>query len=281
MTTCPDLSVFSPARFDWYQGTVLEEARVSAVDVLGVHADAPPARIKGQNGYSRGWALTLEGETFARIYQSDGKPDHVLSSGPDAHRVARVLRAHAPHQVTRADVCLDYAGGSDTFRRIYALAELVALGGSRVTLRDVIERTPLGEAATLYVGSRSSENLVRLYEKGKQDTAYPADTVRLEVQVRPDRKDRKVHAASLEPEGFWGFAKWARTLRGMLGDEVPAVAPRSARVSDLDGALNAMTLQYGARLLELAQLLEGDLEAIAVDLLTRVYEHQAEKGAGC
>lgn len=256
-------------RFDWYQATAAERVSASAVEVLAVHSDDHPEAIKGAHGYSRGWAMRREGRTFARVYQGHGLPEHVVASGEDAPAVADLLRGHLPHQVSRADVCVDYEGGDATFAQVRAMAESVALG--RVVITDYVERAPAGTAATCYVGARSSEVRARIYEKGKQDPRYPVGTVRAEVQTRPSSRDRKQLAATLDPAAFWGLSRWSRQLMAELGVMVPAAPVRTPRVSDLDGALNAMSSQYGRRLLELAERLEGDVEAFALDLLARVY----------
>lgn len=143
-------------------------------------------------------------------------------------------------------------------------------GSVKVELQSLSVESPRGDSATLYVGSKESEVRVRIYESGKVHDYLPDDFIRGEIQVRP-KKDRKSLAASLEPEGFWGMSKWARDLRARMGELVPAAPVRTARVSDLDGALDAMCHQYGRRLLELIERLEGDLEAFSLDLLTRVY----------
>jgi hypothetical protein len=166
-------------------------------------------------------------------------------------------------------VCLDFQQGESFFGSTRDL--IVTELAGRVTLTDYVETALTHQSATLYVGSKASETRVRLYEKGKQDSTYQPDTVRLELQARPGKRDRKEYAAQLEPSGYWGLARWSRWLaESMVGLAAPAAPPRSARVSDLDRALDAMAVQYGRRILEQAQRLEGDLEALAVDLLNRI-----------
>lgn len=243
---------------------------MTGVDVLGIAADGAPRLVKGAYGYSRGWALAREGQTLATVYEGSGRLDHVVATGRDAHEVAGLLRRHVPgHSVSRGDVRLDFAGGQEFFATVRGLAAARLRG--TVTLTDFVETSRDGEAATLYVGSRKSETRVRLYEKGKQDNAYAPDTVRLEVQVRPSKPERKAYAGTVEPEGYWGFARWARWLHeAVTGVGAPAAPVRSERVSDLNGSLDAMAFQYGGRLLELVDLLGGDIEAFAMDILTRV-----------
>lgn len=263
--TCPSLS-----RFDWYQGTLPDDSSVSGVDVLLHLSDGAPTLVPGRLGYSRGWALTRDGSSFATVYQGASRGDHVWASGPAAPVVAGALRCHQEgHSVSRADACVDFSGGSDFFRDVRSLA--VSAFSGRVIMTDYVEHGLKGDASTFYVGSRKSETRIRLYEKGKQDDGYAADVVRLEVQVRPQTADRKAYAATVEPDAFFGFARWSRRLFSEVADTaVPAAPNRSERVSDLDGALDTLALQYGKRLLELEQRYGGDAAAAWVDLVSRV-----------
>lgn len=261
-------------RFDWYAATLPEDGRTAGVDLLRVLGDSAPELVRGQYGYPRGWRVTREGSTLLTVFEGRGLRDHVVATGQDAHEVAGVLKRRLPeHSVSRADVALDFDQGPEFFAETRELAHDLLAGS--VTLTDYVETAPQGTASTLYVGSRKSEVRARLYEKGKESPdTHPVDRVRLEVQARPGKPERKAHAATLDPLGFWGLSRWSRELlHEVSGLAAPAAPVRSARVSDLDGALDAMTLQYGKRILQLAERLEGDFEAIAVDLLRRVANH--------
>ena len=260
----------SLSRFDWYQGSFPEQARMTAVDVLAPLGDEAPKRIAGMHAYHRGWDIRRQGTSLCRVYEGRGLTDHFVASGSDAPEIARCVRIHATgHRVSRADVCLDFQRGGSFFDSTRDL--IVEELAGRVTLTEYVETGLREKSSTLYVGSRKSETRVRLYEKGKQDTTYAVDTVRLELQARPGKQDRKVYASQLDPDGFWGMARWSRWMvEALAGLAVVAAPPRSARVSDLDRALDAMALQYGKRILEQAQRLDGDLEALALDLIARI-----------
>lgn len=240
--------------------------------MLGTITDGRPRPVPGRYGYSRGWQMTREGVGIATVYERKDRPDFVVATGEDSGLVAGALRRLAPgHTVPRADVCEDFAGGQAFFRRTHELVTEQLRG--RVVLTDFIQTGPKGEAATLYVGAKTSETRVRMYEKGKEDPTYPADTVRLEVQVRPGKPHRKAYAGSLAPEGFWGFSRWSRwLLEEVTGMQAPAAPARSRRLTDLEGSIEALAHQYGGRLIELIDFLDGDLEAFALYLLTRSQE---------
>lgn len=244
---------------------------MSALDFLGLHSDEPFRPLNGMHGYARGWEVRRGGSTLCKVYEGgQGLTDHVVSTGADSPEIAALLRRHDPaHRVSRADVCLDFLDGPQVFGQ---LRELMydTLSGTVV----LSEFTELGldqqRSATLYAGAKTSEVRVRLYEKGKQDSDYAPDAVRLEIQSRP-KKDRKAYAAQIEPWDYWGLSRWSRGLiQQVTGVAAPAPPPRSERNTDLDGALNACAIQYGGRFLESIAHHHGDLAAFAADLLARV-----------
>jgi len=246
---------------------------MTGVDVLAPLGDAAPRPLPGIHGYDRGWEIPRGGTGLCRVYEGRGLVDHVVVSGADSPEVARAVRTHVPgHLVTRADVCVDFDSGPSFYGSTREQLRQKLTG--KVTLTDYVQTARTTEvAATFYMGSKASETRVRLYEKGKEDPNYPADTVRLELQARPEKAPRREWAASMNPDGFWGIARWSRMLASDLcGITAPAPPPRSARVSDVDKALDALAIQYGRRLLERAEQLDGDLEALALDILRRIPE---------
>lgn len=264
------MSQFAPV-FDWYQGTFPEGARLGARDVLGMLADEPLQALPGRYGYSRGWDVRRDGSTLCRLYEGHGLRDHFVATGADSPEVAAAVRNRVPgHFVSRADVALDFVAGPDFFATTRELLHS-RLAGS-VVLTDYVETAPAGTSSTLYVGSKKAEVRMRVYEKGKQDPeTYAPDTVRMEVQVRPGKPDRKAYAAGLDPLAFYGMARWSReALQAVTGLHAPAAPVRSARVSDLDRALDTMACQYGGRILELLERLDGDLAAGMADLVGRI-----------
>lgn len=266
------------SEFDWYSVTLASDTSMSGVDVLLPLIDESPSRITGRLGYSRGWRLSREGSTFAEVFESDHLNDHVVATGKQAPQVASVLRTLAPgHSVARADVKLDFSAGPAFFDKTRSLIRHHLSG--KVTLTDYIEESPKGKSSTLYVGSKSSETRLRLYEKGKQDPAYPADTVRMELQVRPAKAPRKLMAATMEPDDYWGFARWSRSVANAVASiQAPVVPPQSQGVTDLDRSLEAVALQYGKVFLNaLENRHGGDVEAFALDLFARVIEHHGGK----
>lgn len=263
----------SPAdlwEWDWYGATLPDSLGMSGVEILAPLGDEPPKRSPGLYGYSRGWEIRREGQTFARVFESDTRPDYAVASGQSAPRFVHAIRATAPgHSVSRADVKRDFLGGVEAFLEVRQTAYGV-LGG-KVTLTDLVEHGLDQDARTLYIGKRkSSEAFGRLYQSGLVHDYLPPDANRLEIELKPAKAERKSHLATLSPGQAVGWARWTRELLEHLGALVEAAAPpRVAALSDHDRTMNAMCSQYGRHLWEHVARHQGDLEAAYLDLLDR------------
>ncbi len=259
-----------PPRFDWYAATVDMDAQ-DLVQLLGTAlADERPGSVRPLARYGWGQEIRCDGRRLAVVY--GGGQDfrgHAVATGVDAVPLARVLRSSGfpTHQVARCDVAVDTdSPGAFLDLQVGLRARL----GTRTKARSIVPDDPQ-DGGTYYVGSSSSEVQARLYEKGKQlpDAGRP-DWTRYEVQLRPE-KERRLWAATAPPEDLLGAAAWGRRFASEVLDIAGQAPPvRSERVTDLEGALNACAIQYGGRFLESLSLLNGDVEAFALDLLARL-----------
>jgi DNA relaxase NicK len=108
---------------------------------------------------------------------------------------------------------------------------------------------------TLYLGSRSSEVRVRLYEKGFERRGAGVENIdpnlsRLEVVAAP-QKAHKAHAATLSPFEMVGLSKWiSDAIQAVVGDH-PALIPQNIkRDTTRDERLAQLARQYGRTLRE-------------------------------
>lgn len=255
-------------RFDWYSATFDPDGRPSKIFESLIDEDPRPTHPR--LGYSQAWELRRGGSTIGRV-MAGGMHDlpHVVSSGADAAEVAAVLRdGGVDHSVARADACVDVeAPGAFALIEGRLLEDLP----QRVT-RTRYEKIQNGEtASTLYLGSKKSETFGRIYEKGKESPdRYHPDTVRLEVQTRPNGPGRKSWAALASPHEVMSLPAWSTDVLGMVGLERLDTPVRARRKSDLEGALDACIAQYGQRLLELLAVHGGDVDSWSADLLDRL-----------
>lgn len=266
-------SVTEP-RFDWYAATVnvnVDDLRgVLTRDLLGT---ARPEEGARHGFHNREVVRDRDGHVLATIlHGGNGDIPHAFASSDYAHDFAGLIRRYWPdrHRVSRADTALDFAGGASTWSTLLDYCRSIADGekvdGDNRRRVGKIRTNQMGDwhhgkdGRTFYLGAFKSPVLVRLYEKGiqlHQDAAKrgmpvpdaPIDSVRLEVQVRPDGP-AKTAAATATPAEMFGYAEWSRELyRRIDGSDVPRVHVKERRDSDHERAMQWMVKQYGDHLL--------------------------------
>lgn len=245
------------ARFDWYQATVeepplwLRGALDEALNGLGRWVDTKP-----RQGYARAEQLySPDGDELLELLSGGAHEwPHVVATSAPADEAARLLRAVAPrHLVARGDVCedIDKEGWFET-----AHACLLDVAKEKRVKPSVAGDWfgSTGEGRTSYLGSPTSAVRVRLYEKGREviskHPAAAADVsqawARLEIQVRPAKRDAKLQMAMVPASDWWGCSSYSRVVAERLLDES---APRLKvgtvwRASELEKAGLHMLRQY-------------------------------------
>lgn len=291
----------APARFDWYAATIRDDPDT----LLRVFARELGGEVVGgtaRNGYATANHIKVKDSNVLTMFSGgrNGNP-HVFASSDDTDAFVQLVRSlddygapRFPHHVTRMDTALDF-DGPGTWDTLYEICLRLAL--NVVPDPDDVRRNPrevsLSQAGdwirpvagrTLYLGSKSSAVIVRLYEKGKQlkglaldgGPDISADLVRLEVQVRPDG-DARHRAARCAPLDAFGYADWTKELlRRVLGSEVERVHIRERRESDLERALYWNVRQYGNHLLDLLEQLGGNPADLGHELVNRIARYQGE-----
>lgn len=247
-TLLPSPSLFPSPRFDWYQATV--SGQPSAVlQIFESHFGGEFRPAAGLYSFTES---AIHDTLGLRILWGGRNPEpHIQATSHDAVPVADFVRAQFPnHKVSRADVCWDFSmpGGFQILRDVIEPIARKARAGVCL-IGDPDPASNKGQ--TIYFGSRKTSDLfIRLYQKGLERQAAGVkdadpDWVRLEVVVRP-RKARKTEAATLPPEAFVGFSKWAsKAVSEALGVAIPFLPDSSLRKSRDDEAFEHMCRQYG------------------------------------
>jgi len=150
------------------------------------------------------------------------------------------------------------------------------IGGKSGDWEDFPER-----GRTLYLGSKNSPSMARLYEKGLQkEYAHLAmpNWSRLELQVRP-QKDAREHYSSISAIDVWGASRWTRELAAVaLKEHVdPHPAGTVYRQSEREAALGWMCKQYGPHLVSLASDL-GGWDMVGLTLSEMIKEQKGARG---
>lgn len=256
------------ASFDWYQGTVASEVPplMGALESVADGAPKWEPMARAPHGYAAGAKLSDSDGQVAMVWWGGHHPlPHVVSSGASAIVVSRLLRERFPgaHNVSRADVCIDYAD-SGAYERLQALALGVA-SERGIKVGTAGDHLLTMKGRTLYLGAPSSHTRLRLYDKAEELRGkfagdprrladVPAELARLECQVRPQTKEAKAAAAVAEPMVLMGAAAWMRQLMRQVADiELhPFEAARPWRQADDDRAYSHLLGQYGAMLKRIA-----------------------------
>lgn len=180
---------------------------------------------------------------------------HIECQGRASPVLAAYLREHYSHQPTRIDHAIDLCGDT-IFDHLYSMvADLCKRHGLRCTIAgDWIN--PDG-GRTVYVGSRTSQVFVRIYEKGikyARDLGEPITRelrgwVRVELEFKPQTKVAKGLASKIEGPQMWGATSWTDQLaKDVLGMASEPVNIRQRRESNEERALRFMATQYGKHL---------------------------------
>lgn len=260
----------SPA-CDWYQATIKSDGRllrdVLAAEYEGARFDPTSPRL----GYGSGYVVIDALGKRATVMEGGRNIwPNVTFSGQDGPGGMQLLRGAIPqHEVTRFDAKVDFEGRGAWDQSVAALYRVA--DQHKVTVRmDGDWRPGRGESGrTLYLGSKKSAVVVRLYEKGKErrargDLTVPEGVIRLEVMARP-KDSARTRAASMEPAEAFGMARFsAAAYRAITGFEVRETSIRDLRQSDDRRAFAWMAEQYGPAIDRLTDRMGGweQLEAL-------------------
>lgn len=241
--------------FDWYQAGVERDIQ-TVLGSLQRHFDLSDVRPeKPLNGYEQAASVSRGPVTLARV-QWGGNTGHrvqVKSTGAYAGPLAEFCRGEwgQDHVVQRADVAEDF-DEPEGFQILTSTALVLA---DQYRLKTNYQGDwHRGEARTLYVGSRQSPVMLRIYEKGhqlRQEGEWKAslDRVRVEYEFKPKRERARRLFAHIEPEEMIGASTWTRELAACIHhlDLEPITGMGTVRrASDRDRALAYMVKQYAS-----------------------------------
>ncbi len=176
---------------------------------------------------------------------------HMECNGPQAALVAAYLRDRYSHQPTRIDHAIDLVAVG-LFDRLHRYARRLCKR-HRLKLSFGGDWSNVHEGRTVYIGSRTSQVFVRIYQKGlkmAKDHGLPltpelVNLVRCELEFKPDTKIARGLASSIIAEQMWGSCNWTRELAAeVLALDTQRVTIREKRESQTEKALRVMGRQY-------------------------------------
>jgi hypothetical protein len=252
-------------RFDAYRASVWDVSpdqllSLFPLDECGLYCHQGPARFQS---YTCGiFIKDVSGKQVGRILWGDAFASVFLEvKGLICDEVVYRLRERFHHQVTRADLCLDWfePGKFDQL-----LTSCMAVKKMNKQIRsqkfgdwdDHVE-----DGRTYYVGSSKSLCQIVLYEKGRQPEHRRDgfdDWVRLEWRIRPEGKQQKLMAASMAPHDLISLSAMGRRLAEVvLFDYDGSMTPRLPKPKSSErNSFEHMVWQYTPTMRKLA-LKEG------------------------
>lgn len=269
MTPPPSIAPSRP-RWDWYAATIPLVSATNTVDQLVGTLGGEVRAAKPIHGYRDAVEIRREDRRTALVLWGGQNEDvHAVATGEDAEPFAGALRAlKLRHRVSRADVCVDVdeAGAFEALSN--ALRAVALQTGLSMQLWSDPDRPERGR--TLYVGSRKSRGMVRLYEKGRKDDPSRPNWVRFEVELKPNEPELRAHLAGLAPVDALGMVRWVRAFVGDQFDFAAATAPvRLESVGDEERTMQALVSQYG-KVLRRSAASAGGWAALGLELGRRV-----------
>lgn len=254
-----NLDAQGAAFFDWYQATVPvspDALRSSFIAHFGGEfEDSGPVK-----NYTNG---VIHSSLSFRIYWGGHNPHpNIVATSSDSPAIASWLRSAFPdHRISRVDVAYDFSF-SQSFDSLAAILEPIARkrNVSIKLLGDPAENNPdypeeKRRGRTLYLGSRTSELRIRLYEKGFErrcagNKDIDPNLTRLEIVATP-QKARKSIAATLSPFEIIGLSKWiSGAVNNIVGSHAPTIPQNIKRDTSTDERLEQCVRQYGRTLRE-------------------------------
>ena len=239
-------------KFDWYSASVPADPQVVLGALDGFDDLASFERTRPLHGYQEAWAMR-RGPTdlFTVMWGGShtGGTVFVQGSGLHAPPLADRLRRNPAlaHKVVRADIAQDYDDSTAWSKLVAICLDIADRRGLRIYQAGDWHRGEAGR--TLYVGSPQSVVQLRLYEKGKKEGFRP-DWVRLELCVRPKKREARELLSTALPSDFFGCSSWSVELAERIG--VPELERIHAgtvyRQTDDARARAALLAQYGKTL---------------------------------
>lgn len=254
------------------------------------------ARKRGLHGYHHSEDLIIDGARHGIIAWGGISRFFVEVKGEAAQRWYTIVYPYAisdtdPEtgeemeepfvRLTRADVCFDWLDHQDTKALAPAFMAAVEAGPGRkvqwTQAGDWLTEEGRLRGCTLYMGSKDSPVMIRLYDKGREQIGKgndaPSDLRRLEIVVKP-KKDSMRGWAWLSPEYFWGASEASRIAAKHFGiGDAEGLKRSYTQKTDIETQMMYASVQYGEAIVELVRRAGGSPE------MARLVESQVRQNS--
>nr|CRY96477.1 hypothetical protein [uncultured prokaryote] len=223
---------------------------------------------KGRNGYRLSYQLERENEVICSAFSNgsgDAEGTHQFEAqGHHSVEVKNALDAVftcTGYATARRDTCFDLLDepGYPIFHSLADLGRSMA-AKKRMTYDQVGQGWICpGETMTVYLGSRNSPVMIRIYLRGLKTIKEGGDDdplrIRVEVEVKPGKREGKKALSMLSDESLFGCSGWAKDFMeqaGVMGLERHKVGT-VWKPSDKQRVVHHLMRQYGGLLRQLLE----------------------------
>lgn len=250
---------------DWVTATIDYDSLElqDALQELAEAYDAGVRSLRPMHGYEFGACLVDdEDQIVCRIMWGGNPRLYVSSSGEDSQVLASYLRSLPRADVvylSRADYFIDYdaPGLFDSFIEWVQDEFVVAFPHVRVQVAgDYL--TSQCKGRTVYIGSRQSPLMLRVYEKGREQGDPESSWVRFEWELKPKNVSVRTSFFDLAPTDLVRSSAWsAYVFSYLMGERLSRSQVRLTgeyRPSDLERSLLHLKKQYGQIMFDIFRL---------------------------
>tara|TARA_R110002072_G_scaffold216863_1_gene374389 strand:+ start:520 stop:1287 length:768 start_codon:yes stop_codon:yes gene_type:complete len=241
-------------------------------------ADGPPVRFYAGN------ELILDefGKRLCSVrFGGANANPFVECKGAISPVIAKMLRGEFDHRPSRLDAAFARSAPKLFDRYVRITRKLAKVYGLRWEPKGDWATTDAGR--TIVLGSRYSQVILRIYEKGLELVAKQGlelsdelrQLVRMEIEFKPQNRTARKRAPTIEADELWGLTEWLRDFsKQAFGIEARKLKVTERREADYERALRSMARQYRAHLTRLLDEVGGDLDAFALGILKRTGDNK-------
>lgn len=268
------------ARFDAYNSTVYEQP-AWLIDQLMFVLEMMGEKPRIEDGKSVPFyefnrpIVDQYGKRLCSVrFGGQNATPFVECKGRATPAVADLLRRKFEHRPARLDACIDVAG-DNLFHRYHRLTKRLARKHG-LAWRPVGDWVTADAGRTMELGSRASEVLLRVYEKGKEIAAKEGRAptpderrlVRCEVEFKPQKSPARMAARSIEPRDLFALSNsLVDFTRAAFSIDLERIVVRERRESDHERAMRWNGKQYRSHYEQILQRVAGDVEAFGLEIL--------------
>lgn len=185
---------------------------------------------KSINGYSIRFALLRAGDVICQAFtegSGDAKGTHQIEAqghhSPEVRAALNTVLGPESYTTPRRDTCIDIIDDEELtmFHKLADIGREMAKAG-RMKYDQVGQGWLVpGQTMTIYLGSRNSPVMIRIYTRGLKTLAEGAiddpRRIRIEVEVKPGKREGKQALSFMDDAALFGCSGWSKDFMERVG----------------------------------------------------------------